>query len=88
MNYNLTITPKPKNHKEFKYILSITNTSQTILGGRSTHYSNLAEVELALTRAGWPEIVHRATKELELGQQFSNVMEISDYQAAIMLQRS
>jgi hypothetical protein len=88
MNYNLTITPKPGNHQDFKYILSITNTSQTTLGSRSTHYSNLTEVKFALDRAGWPELVRNAGKELELGRQFSNVMEISDYQAGIMLKRS
>jgi hypothetical protein len=87
MNYNLTITPKTGDHKDFKYILSITNTSQTSLGSRSTHYGQLAEVELVLTRAGWPELAAKAVSELELGHQFSNMIEISDPQAAMLLQR-
>jgi len=87
MNYNLTITPKPEGNKDFKYILSITNTSQSILGSRSTHYGTIDELELALLRAGWPELMKMARKQLKLGLQFTSMMDISDDQVGIMLNR-
>jgi hypothetical protein len=87
MNYNLTITPKSGEHKDFKYILTITNTSQTILGSRSARYSSLAPIMSALSKAGWPGLANDAVTELASGRPFSNTLAISDSQMDTLLKR-
>jgi len=87
MNYRLTITLNPEGRKDFKYILSITNTSQTVLGSRITHYGSIGEIEMALIRAGWHELMEKARQQLKAGLPFTNVMNILDYQISVILNR-
>jgi hypothetical protein len=76
MRCDVTITPAAGKIEGFDYRLTI--FSQGSSQHQSTIYKSLADVEAALTEAGWPEVADKAGKTLELGHEFSHAFELSE----------
>lgn len=88
MTRDLTITPAFGDAEGFNYKVTIFDSDKGSPAHQSVIYKNLAAVESALTDAGWPQLADKAGKTLELGHEFSSVLEISDAQMATLLRRS
>jgi hypothetical protein len=85
MKCDLTIRPGVGKREGFDYRLTIFSPEPGSPDSESTSYQSLDEVESALTDAGWPEVAEKAGKTLELGHEFSHILDMSGAQKALLL---